>query len=116
MAGTGPPMTANMRVQKFRRGLQDRRRKRFETCLDVPVIEEIAAVAGALHISVSKVVANALATYIDQYRTLAGERQRLCDEHIQIKQCASHSRIDMFNQELHLHYERVSRFLRQRVD
>jgi hypothetical protein len=115
MAGTAPPMTANERVQKFRRVLQDRHRKRFETCLDVTVIEEMTAVAEALHVSVWKVVENALATYINQYRTLAAERQRLCDEHIQIKQCASHSRIDTFHQDLAFHNERVSRFLQPRV-
>lgn len=108
-------MTACERVRKFRRALQDRQRRRFEACVDVTVIDEMTAVADALRVPVWRAVENALAAYCDEFDALVAEQHRLDNERPLVEQCASRSRVEMFNQALTLYNERVSRFLQQRV-
>ncbi|MDH5640868.1 MAG: hypothetical protein OEY28_06205 [Nitrospira sp.] len=109
-------MTARERVQKCRQSLKNRQRRRFEACVDVAVIDEVTAVAEALEVPVWKAVENALADYCEEYDALIAEQQRLDNERPRIEQCGSRPDAETFKQDLRRYNERVSRFLRQRVD
>jgi hypothetical protein len=105
-----PPMTACERVRKFRQSIQDRQRRRFEVCIDVAVIQQMITVAVALKAPVWRVVEHALADYGEEFDALVAE------QHHRIVRCANHLQAAAYNQDLKCFNERVSRFLRQRVN